>query len=68
MSRLILTHSCFFVSAETYCCRKEGSDGGDAIAVLVAVSYYGYKGILWLSDWMNEVEEQRQKSRRYPRI
>ncbi|CAH8389750.1 unnamed protein product [Eruca vesicaria subsp. sativa] len=38
------------------------------IAFLVAVSYYGYKGILWLSDWMNEVEEQRQKSRRYPRI
>ncbi|KAL0888549.1 hypothetical protein Bca101_012532 [Brassica carinata] len=38
------------------------------IATLVAVSYYGYKGILWLSDWMNEVEEQRQKSRRYPRI
>jgi NF-X1-type zinc finger protein NFXL1 len=38
------------------------------VAMLAAVSYYGYKGLLWLSDWMNEVEEQRQKSRRYPRI
>lgn len=36
------------------------------IAVLVGVSYYGYKGLLLLSDWMNEVDEQRQKSRRYP--
>ncbi|KAK3022801.1 hypothetical protein RJ639_046903, partial [Escallonia herrerae] len=23
---------------------------------LVASAYYGYKGLLWLSDWMNEVE------------
>lgn len=36
------------------------------LVVLVAVSYYGYKGLLWLSDWMNEVEERKQ--RRHPRI
>ncbi|TQD83366.1 hypothetical protein C1H46_031076 [Malus baccata] len=36
------------------------------LVVLVAVSYYGYKGLLRLNDWMNEVEENRQ--RRYPRI
>lgn len=34
---------------------------------LVAVAYYGYKGLLWLNDWMNEVEEHREK-RRYGRI
>ncbi|XP_037492718.1 NF-X1-type zinc finger protein NFXL2 isoform X2 [Jatropha curcas] len=37
------------------------------LVTLVAVTYFGYKGLLWLSDWMNEVEEQRQK-RRYPRL
>lgn len=36
------------------------------VLVLVAVSYYGYKVLLWLNDWMNEVEEKRQG--RYPRI
>ncbi|XP_059627974.1 NF-X1-type zinc finger protein NFXL2 isoform X2 [Cornus florida] len=33
---------------------------------LIASIYCGYKGLLWLSDWMNEVEVQRQK-RRFPR-
>ncbi|CAL1387580.1 unnamed protein product [Linum trigynum] len=39
------------------------------VGTLVAASYYGYKGLMWLSDYMNEVEEQRHSSkRRYPRI
>ncbi|XP_010543727.1 PREDICTED: NF-X1-type zinc finger protein NFXL2 isoform X2 [Tarenaya hassleriana] len=33
------------------------------IVVLAAVSYCGYKGLLWLNDWMNQLEEQRLKSR-----
>ncbi|KAH9702510.1 NF-X1-type zinc finger protein NFXL2 [Citrus sinensis] len=40
------------------------------VTLLVAVAaglYYGYKGLLKLSDWMNEVEEQRQR-KRFPRI
>ncbi|KAF2319120.1 hypothetical protein GH714_013449 [Hevea brasiliensis] len=37
------------------------------VVTLVAAAYFGYKGLLWLSDWMNEVEEQRLR-RRYPRI
>ncbi|XP_030441971.1 NF-X1-type zinc finger protein NFXL2 [Syzygium oleosum] len=38
-----------------------------AIAVvMIAASYYGYKGLLRLSDWMNEIDRQRQ--RRHPRI
>ncbi|GMN41295.1 hypothetical protein TIFTF001_010526 [Ficus carica] len=36
-----------------------------AVAVIAAL-FYGYKGLLWLSDWMNEVDDQRQ--RRYRRI
>lgn len=35
--------------------------------LLVALVYYGYKGLLRLSDWMNEVEMQKQR-RRHPRI
>ncbi|KAJ8769421.1 hypothetical protein K2173_002911 [Erythroxylum novogranatense] len=35
------------------------------LALLVA-TYFGYKGLVWLSDWMNEVDEQRLR-RRYPR-
>ncbi|XP_065870669.1 NF-X1-type zinc finger protein NFXL2 [Euphorbia lathyris] len=41
-----------------------------AIALVVTLSttmYFGYKGILWLSDWMNEIEEQKQR-RKYPRM
>ncbi|GAV90902.1 LOW QUALITY PROTEIN: hypothetical protein CFOL_v3_34302, partial [Cephalotus follicularis] len=34
---------------------------------LVTATYYGYKGILNLSDWMNEIEEQRLR-KRYPRL
>lgn len=37
------------------------------VVILVAASYSGYKGLMWLSDWMNEVEEQRLR-RSYPRI
>ncbi|XP_022742209.1 NF-X1-type zinc finger protein NFXL2 isoform X2 [Durio zibethinus] len=37
------------------------------VAALIAVTYYGYKGLLRLSDWMNEVEVQRAK-RRHQRI
>lgn len=38
------------------------------LSVAVAAGlYYGYKGLLKLSDWMNEVEEQRQR-KRFPRI
>ncbi|BAT86437.1 NF-X1-type zinc finger protein [Vigna angularis] len=35
------------------------------LIILVAATYYCYKGLLRLSDWMNEVDEQRQ---RYSRI
>ncbi|XWS56730.1 hypothetical protein CRYUN_Cryun09bG0110600 [Craigia yunnanensis] len=31
------------------------------VAALIAVTYYGYKGLLRLSDWMNEIEVQRAK-------
>ncbi|XP_021769188.1 NF-X1-type zinc finger protein NFXL2-like [Chenopodium quinoa] len=37
------------------------------LVALVAVAYYGYKGLLSLNDWMNKVEEHREK-RRYRRI
>lgn len=35
------------------------------LVILVAAAYYGYKGLLRLNDWMNEVDEKRQ---RYSRI
>lgn len=38
------------------------------VVTLIAAAYFGYKGIMWLSDWMNEVEEQQRQRRRYPRI
>lgn len=31
------------------------------LVVIVLLLYYGYKGLLQLSDWMNEVEVQRQR-------
>ncbi|XP_015877400.3 NF-X1-type zinc finger protein NFXL2 isoform X2 [Ziziphus jujuba] len=37
------------------------------VVALIIASYYGYKGLLWLSDWMNEAEEARQR-RRYTRF
>ncbi|XP_050250780.1 NF-X1-type zinc finger protein NFXL2 [Quercus robur] len=37
------------------------------VVVLIAIANYGYKGLMWLSDWMNEVEEQRQR-RTYRRV
>ncbi|XAR71928.1 hypothetical protein NMG60_11018385 [Bertholletia excelsa] len=37
------------------------------VLVLAAAAYFGYKGLLCLSDWMNEVEIQRER-RRHPRI
>ena len=37
------------------------------LLALAIASYYGYNGLLWLSDWMNEVEVQRQR-RMYPQI
>ncbi|KNA19650.1 hypothetical protein SOVF_059390 [Spinacia oleracea] len=37
------------------------------LVALVGLAYYGYKGILSLNDWMNELEEQRAKTR-YQRI
>ncbi|KAK4273709.1 hypothetical protein QN277_017050 [Acacia crassicarpa] len=33
---------------------------------LLAAVYYGYESLLWLNDWMNEVDERRH--RRYSRI
>ncbi|KAK1570332.1 hypothetical protein Q3G72_000358 [Acer saccharum] len=30
------------------------------LVAIIATSYYGYKGLMKLNDWMNEVEEQRQ--------
>ncbi|CAK7325863.1 unnamed protein product [Dovyalis caffra] len=38
------------------------------VVTLVAAAYFGYKGLMWLSDWMNEVEEQQRQRKRYPRI
>ncbi|EOY17775.1 Sequence-specific DNA binding transcription factor isoform 1 [Theobroma cacao] len=37
------------------------------VVALMAVTYYGYKGLLRLSDWMNDIEAQRER-RRHPRI
>ncbi|XP_058075009.1 NF-X1-type zinc finger protein NFXL2 isoform X2 [Magnolia sinica] len=37
------------------------------VVAVVAAAYYGYKGLFWLSDWMNEIEERRQR-KRFPRI
>lgn len=37
------------------------------IIALVAIAYFGYKGLLRLSDWMNEVEVQRTR-RRYRQL
>ncbi|PON78969.1 Guanine nucleotide-binding protein, beta subunit [Parasponia andersonii] len=37
------------------------------VLAVIAVLHYGYKGLLWLSDWMNEVEYQRHR-RRHQRI
>ena len=34
------------------------------LVILVAATHYGYKGLLWLNDWMNKVDEQRQRSSR----
>lgn len=34
--------------------------------VVVASAYFGYKGLLWLSDWMNRIETQQR--RRYSRV
>ncbi|WOK93733.1 hypothetical protein Cni_G02433 [Canna indica] len=31
--------------------------------VIIACVYYGYKGLFWLSDWMNEMEEQKLNRR-----
>ncbi|XP_021904144.1 NF-X1-type zinc finger protein NFXL2 isoform X2 [Carica papaya] len=33
------------------------------VAVVIAAMYYGYNGLLWLSDWMNEVDGRRQRRR-----
>ncbi|CAI0415927.1 unnamed protein product [Linum tenue] len=39
------------------------------VVTLIAASYYGYKGLMWLSDYMNEGEKQRRGTkRRHPRI
>ncbi|KAF5192665.1 Nf-x1-type zinc finger protein nfxl1 [Thalictrum thalictroides] len=35
------------------------------ILVVIATLYFGYKGLLLLSDWMNEIEQKRQR-RRFP--
>lgn len=34
------------------------------LVILVAATHFGYKGLLWLNDWMNKVDEQRQRSSR----
>lgn len=33
---------------------------------VVASAYFGYKALLWLSDWMNRIETQQR--RRYSRL
>ncbi|XP_023752902.1 NF-X1-type zinc finger protein NFXL2 [Lactuca sativa] len=37
------------------------------VVSLILMAYFGYKGLLWVNDWMNEVEIQRQR-KRYPRM
>ena len=37
------------------------------LLALVITAYYGYSGLLWLFNWMNEVKVLRQR-RRYPQI
>ncbi|KAF9596944.1 hypothetical protein IFM89_014523 [Coptis chinensis] len=37
------------------------------VMVVIAAMYYGYKSLLLLSDWMNEVEERRQR-KQFPGI
>nr|GFB58313.1 NF-X1-type zinc finger protein NFXL2 [Tanacetum cinerariifolium] len=37
------------------------------VVSLIAMAFFGYKGLMWLNDWMNQVETQRQR-KRYPRI
>lgn len=37
------------------------------VLVVIATIYFGYKGILFLSDWMDEIEAKRQR-RQFPRI
>ncbi|XP_047316075.1 NF-X1-type zinc finger protein NFXL2 [Impatiens glandulifera] len=39
---------------------------GTLIVLFIVAAYYGYKGLFWISDRMNEVETQRQR-RKYPR-
>ncbi|KAG6393535.1 hypothetical protein SASPL_147778 [Salvia splendens] len=36
------------------------------VAAVVVSAYFGYKGLLWLSDWMNQLENRQ--TRRYPRV
>ncbi|KAK9700013.1 hypothetical protein RND81_08G211100 [Saponaria officinalis] len=33
------------------------------LVALVVLAYFGYKGLLLLNDWMNEVEERRERTR-----
>ncbi|KAL3837753.1 hypothetical protein ACJIZ3_022344 [Penstemon smallii] len=37
------------------------------VVIIVGSAYFGYKGLLWLSDWMNEYETRQRRSR-YSRI
>lgn len=38
------------------------------VVSLIAAAYFGYKGLMWLSDWMNDVEVQRRRTRYPPRM
>lgn len=38
------------------------------VVTLIGATYYGYKGLLLLSDWMNRIDQQRQMQRRYPQV
>lgn len=29
--------------------------------IVIASSYFGYKGLMWLSDWMNEYETRQRR-------
>ncbi|XP_077239189.1 NF-X1-type zinc finger protein NFXL2 isoform X2 [Tasmannia lanceolata] len=33
------------------------------VGAIITVVHYGYKGLFWLSDWMNKVEEKRLRKR-----
>ncbi|MQL88742.1 hypothetical protein Taro_021316 [Colocasia esculenta] len=38
------------------------------VTLTLAIMYYGYKGLFYLSDWMNEIESRRQQAKHFRRF